>query len=176
MQSSTAAEALPGPVDAAAETQDPEGLDASAAIIDTSMSEAVALQQVQRIFRVHKDLLQHEKDLASAADESERMTCLQLQLDDIGKARRALEKLSGSKVRQELEAYLADAEDTQPICRVSIASGQTLLKSNAESFWQRCYVDVFPRGDCGENDKNTRVHRFEGREFSGHLQEMFDES
>ena len=37
MQSSTAAEALPGPVDAAAETQDPEGLDASAAIIDTSM-------------------------------------------------------------------------------------------------------------------------------------------
>jgi len=140
MQSSTAAEALPGPVDAAAETQDPEGLDASAAIIDTSMSEAVALQQVQRIFRVHKDLLQHEKDLASAADESERMTCLQLQLDDIGKARLALEKLTGSKIRQELEAYMAASKDTQPICRVSIASGQTLLKSTAESFWQRCYI------------------------------------
>ena len=64
------------------------------------MSEAVALQQVQRIFQVHKDLLHHEKELASAADESERMTCLQLQLDDIGKARRALEKtlrLQGSR-------------------------------------------------------------------------------
>ena len=69
---------------------------------------------------------------------------------------------------------MADAEDTQPICRVSIASGQTLLKSNAESLWQRFYVEVFPRGDCGENDSNARVHRFEGREFSGHLQEMLD--
>ena len=97
------------------------------------------------------------------------MTCLQLQLEGISKARLALEKLSGSKVRQELEAYLADDGDTQPTCRVSIESGQTLLKSNAESFWQRCYVEVFPRGDCGENDKNTRVHRFEERKFSGHL-------
>ena len=36
-------------------------------------------------------------------------------------------------------------------------------------------MEVFPRGDCGENDRNTCVHRFEGREFSGHPQEMFDE-
>ena len=174
LKSSAATEPLPGPVDAASDNQAPESVEASAAIIDTSMSESVVLRQVQRIFQVHDDLLQHEKALASATDESERMNCLQLQLDDIANARRALEKLSGSKVREELEAYLADAADTQSICRVSVATGEVLLKSNAECFWQRCYVEVFPRGDCGENDRDARVHRFQGRQFSGHLLEMVD--
>ena len=58
------------------------------------MSESVVLRQVQRVFQVHDDLLQREKALASATNESERMTCLQLQLDDIGNARKALEKNS----------------------------------------------------------------------------------
>ena len=102
------------------------------------------------------------------------MTCLQLQLDDIGHARRALEKLSGSKVWEESQAFLQDAEDTQSICRVSLTAGETLLKSTADCFWQRCFVEVFPRGDCGENDRRTRVHPFRGREYSGHLVEMFD--
>ena len=113
--------------------------------------------------QIHDDLLQHEKSFATASNDSERRTCLQLQLDDICRARRALEQLSGSKVREELEAYLADAADTQSICRVSVTAGQTLLKSNADSSWQRCYVEIYPRGDCGENDRGTRKHRFEGR-------------
>ena len=138
------------------------------------MSESVALRQVQRLMEVHDDLLEHEKAAASASNESERLTCLQLQLDDIGNARRALAKLSGSKIEDELKAYMAHAADTQNICRVSIASGQTLLKSNAESFWQRCYVEIFPRGDCGENDRNTRAHRLSDRQYSGHMLEMMD--
>ena len=174
LKSAEATEALPGPVDAACDAQDPQSVEASAAIIDTSMSESVALRQVQRLMEVHDDLLVHEEAAASASNESERMTCLQLQLDDIGNARRALAKLSGSKIEDELKAYLAHAEDTQSICRVSIASGQTLLKSNAESFWQRCYVEIFPRGDCGENDRNTRAHRLSDRQYSGHMLEMMD--
>ena len=174
LQSSAAAEALPGPADTASDAQAPLSSAASAALMDTSTSEAVSLQQDERIFQGHKDLLQHEKALASASNESERMTCLQLQLDDICKARLAMEKLSGSKVREELEAYLAAAEDTKCICRVSLASGETLLTSNADSFWQRCYVEVYPRGDCGENDKDTRVHRFQGRQYSKNLLEIVD--
>ena len=174
MKSAAAAEPLPGPVDAAADNEAPEAVEASAAIIDTSMSDSVGLRQVQRVFQVHDDLLQHEKAFASASNESERMTCLQLQIDDIGNARKALEKLSGSKVHEELTAFLTAKEDSQNICRVTLESGKSLLKSNADSFWQRCYVEVFPRGDCGENDGNTRVHRFQGRQFSGHVLEMFD--
>ena len=84
MQSTPAAEALSGPAEAVSETDGLHSSEASAALLDTSSSKAAVLQQVEHIVR---------------------MTCLQLQLDDTSKARIAMAKLSGSKVREELGAY-----------------------------------------------------------------------
>ena len=109
-----------------------------------------------------------------ASNEEERLKSLELEVEDVCRARQAVERLSGSKLREEIEAYVADAKDTQSICKVGVHAGTTLLKSYGESFWQRCYVEIYPRGDCGENDGDTRKHRFQGREYSGHLFELFD--
>ena len=174
LKSAEAAAPLPGPVDAASDDPAPELLEASAAVMDNSVSESVVLKQVQGVMEIHESLMGHEKSFAMASNEEERQKSLELQVEDICRARQALERLSGPKLREELEARMADAKDTQSICKVGITAGETLLKSHADSFWQRCYVEIYPRGDCGENDRDTRKHRFQGREYSGHLFELFD--
>ena len=115
LKSAEAAAPLPGPVDAASDDPAPELLEASAAVMDNSVSESVVLKQVQNVMKIHESLMGHEKSFATASNEEERQKSLELQVEDICRARQAVERLSGSKLREEIEAYMADAKDTQSI-------------------------------------------------------------
>ncbi len=123
-----AAEAAPGPAEAASEETVFDS--ASAALIDASPSTSLALQQVQHIIREHQEIMLLDRQAAKDNNEEEELTCVQLELTSLEKVRAALETLTSQKLRDELAQELEDhSKDGQvPVLVAKLQCGTNYLK------------------------------------------------
>ena len=174
MDDSAAKEAAPGPAEAAS-GHVPAALSVSAALIDSShtgslkvqqvrnivhkhegmlqsehSAAAKAMQQVQKIVEGHKAVIQSEHSAATASTDEEKMQSVQLELTSLSKVRKALESLTSFALKQELTKHLAAETNDAPVVNIPIKCGTTFLKSYAQDFGAQRFVDGFPRGDCQE--------------------------
>ena len=169
-----AAQAARGPAEAASEEQ---SLDlASAALIRSSSSTSLALQQVQRIMKERKEIMLLDAQAARSENQEEKLTCVQLELTSLDTVRCALEKLTSSTLRQELAQELLEHEkdDQQPLVHAKIQCGSNYLKCYAPDFWAKQFVEAFPRGDCLEEAGSVRVHARYGVDWSDLLLKQTD--
>ncbi len=68
----------------------------------------------------------------------------------------ALAKLHAKEVREKLKAF--SNQDRGGDRSVTIRYSDEFLRSNDPSFWFRCFVRLFPRGDCMERSVERPTH------------------
>ena len=170
-----AAQAVPGPAEAASES--PGDIDISGALIDTGSSEALGLEQVNHLLQLHAWSLTDAGAEAESAGDSSSAEALELDLLTVQEARKAISKLTSEELRRDVTQAVAGYDDKDDaVVKVTLRVGGELLKSWSPDFWSKSFVDLFVRGDCRENDGNTRVHRTVGTHWTSPLMSQVDKA
>ena len=89
LERKAAAQAEPGPVDAA--TEESGSATASATLLNSGISHSSALEQVQKVLHEHQHITDLEQEAARNSSEEVKLQCIQLELLSLEKFRSALE-------------------------------------------------------------------------------------
>ena len=138
-------QAEPGPVDAACQDKTPDL--ASAAIINSSSSPSLALQQVQHIMKEHKELMQLDAENARASNDEGKLKLVELELQCLERARKALERITCDTLRQELSRDVKNRSERAAVVKTVIRCGSEYLKSYAQDFWSKAFVEACDTGE-----------------------------
>ena len=101
LDTAAAAQAEPGPVDAAAEDQD-GGVEVSGALIDTSSSDCLALEQLDHMIKQNENVVLAQGAAAEAANDEAAAEALRLELISWQEVHKAIRKLTCAKLQEEL--------------------------------------------------------------------------
>ena len=162
----------PGPVDAASHDKAPDL--ASAALLNSSSSCSLALQQVEHIMREHKAIMQLDAEAARETNDEARLNLVKLELVSLENVRKALEDITASTLRQELILDLKNHSSESPVVKTVIRCGSEYLKSYSQDFWPKVFLEAFPRGDCLEKPGQARVHGAFGVDWTRLLLSQMD--
>ena len=153
-----------GPAEVAAKEQRTEAI--SAVLIDNGSSSGLAVQQMEEIMRHHDTLVRADGRKAEASDDQTQLAELQLELFTVREAKAALHRLSSRKIREELISF-HEHEQVDPVLLLKIPCDTNRpLSGYSPDFWEKCFVDVFCRGDCKEMAGSSRVGRLTDTEWT----------
>ena len=165
--------AAPGPAEAAEADGEVPPDAASGAVINTAPSDVLALEQVGSILQQHEKIVSYEGLRAEESQNVDQATYLQLELNELGQARKAIHRLTSSKLREELFSFREQAAGDVAL-RAKVTCGPDFMSSWSVDFWRKTFVEAFPRGDCAENDGNVREGRVVGIDWSDLLLNQVD--
>ena len=171
--SSAAAQAEPGPAEAASDDK-ANGVEISGALIDTSSSDNLALAQLENIVQQNENVVLAQGAAAEAATKEEVVEALQLELLSWQQIHKAITEVTNQKLQKELTRTMQELRDESLGLQLTVPTSSSFMKSTSIEFWANSFVDLFPRGDCRENDGKTRVHKMWGTAWSELLMNQAD--
>ena len=134
-----------------------------AAALDGGVDDLTPVQLWEAIIRKYKVAQLCDAELLQLEGKDDLTRREQLRLERaqaVADAVEALAKLHSKETREKLDAFLK--LDAGEAARLSVPLSATFENSRAPLFWFRCFVRLFPRGDCMERceERSCRLPDF----------------